>query len=321
MKLQHRHNFTTEAGAAHGAETPASDCLIGFSLLCALLFPLFLMLSSPAHATPDPLLLGIPTVIVGEQQIQLDQLGIYLEKSLHRPVSFVQRRSYQKFLDMFEDGRVDAGWLDGAQYMSNRDKLRPLAVGVWQGKPAYRSYLIVPDNDQTTRSIADLQGKIFGYSDPESNSGHHVPVSEILKLGADPETFFSRTLYTHSHIKLIKAVAAGLVNGARVDGYLYEQMRHYFPGIIARTRLVAQSDDYGFPPMVARANLPEDEYLALRDALLNMHQDAAGRQLLGALGLDRFIPIDPHLYDSTAALYQSIHHSVATRGGVHAKHR
>jgi len=271
-----------------------------------------LLLSGPAQAadTPasdNPLLLGIPTSIVGEQQSRLDRLGVYLQARLHRPVHFVQRRSYMKFLEMFQDVRVDAGWIDGSQYMNHRNTLRPLAVGVWQGKPTYRSYLIVPDNDTSTRSIADLRGKIFGFSDPDSNSSHHVPVSEILLLGADPKTFFSRTMYTHSHVKLIKAVAVGLVSGARVDGYIYEQMRHYFPELIARTRLVAQSDDYGFPPMVARASMPENEYLALCDALLNMHNDAEGRQLLKTLGLDRFTTIPPHLYDSTAALLKSIH--------------
>lgn len=290
------------------AQSITSGRVPDFLMLCIFSCLLMLLPASPAQANPrpTPLLLGISTAIVGEQQAELNQLAVYLEKKLHRPVSLVQRRSYQKFLDMFDDGRVDAGWIDGSQYMNHRNTLRPLAVGVWQGKPTYRSYLIVPDNDTSTRSIADLRGKIFGFSDPDSNSSHHVPVSEILLLGADPKTFFSRTMYTHSHVKLIKAVAVGLVSGARVDGYIYEQMRHYFPELIARTRLVAQSDDYGFPPMVARASMPENEYLALCDALLNMHNDAEGRQLLKTLGLDRFTLIPPHLYDSTAALLKSI---------------
>jgi len=304
------------SGNAQSAIFPAPVYSFWVSTLLVFLSVLLLTLSRPALAdsTNEPLLLGIPTSIVGEQQSRLDRLGVYLQARLQRPVHFVQRRSYQKFLDMFEDGRVDAGWIDGAQYLENNAILRPLAVGVWQGKPTYRSYLIVPDDDTTTRSIADLRGKIFGYADANSNSGHHVPVGEILKLGADPETFFAKTLYTHSHIKLVKAVAVGLVNGARVDGYIYAQMRQYFPALVARTRLVQESEDYGFPPMVARANLPEAEFHALRDALLNMHQDEEGRQLLSELGLDRFIKIDPKIYRSTAELFSTIHPGRSNHG-------
>lgn len=268
-----------------------------------------LLLASNTALAATPITIGLSAVVMGEKQTTIAHWQDYLSARLQRPVSFLQRRDYHEFVNMLDSGQIAAGWIDGSQYLLHPASLRLLAVGVWRGKPTYRSYLIVPDNDTSTRSIADLRGKIFGYSDNHSSSGYHVPVAEILRLHAEPRSFFSRTLYTHSHTKLIKAVADGLVNGARVDSYIYEQMRHYYPAIVARTRLVQQSDDYGFPPIVTRADLPAADFDALQTVLLNMHNDKTGRTLLGELGLDKFIAGNRHLYDSTAALLNEIEHA------------
>lgn len=270
------------------------------------LFALLCLLGNAAVASPQPMQLGLSAVVIGEQQDMILRWKNYLEVHLQRPVNFVQRRTYQEMMEMFRDEKIDAGWICGGPHVRYTSLQRLLAVGVWKGKPFYQSYLIVPERDATTRSMADLRGKIFGYSDPQSNSGHNVPVGEIQRLGADPEHFFSRTIYTYSHRKLVEGVAAGLLDGARVDGYIYDQMAHYFPELIAQTRLVQTSDDYGFPPIVARSSLPAADYRALQDTLLNMQNDKEGQALLAMMGLDRFIAGDEHLYDGIAALLKEI---------------
>lgn len=267
---------------------------------------LVLFLGNTALAAPQPLQLGLSAVMIGEQQDIILRWKSYLEQHLQRPVNFVQRRTYQETMDLFREDKLDAGWICGAPHMRYKSLQRLLAVGVWKGKPLYQSYLIVPKRDKSTRSIADLRGKIFGYTDPLSNSGHNVPVGEIRHLGKDPDKFFSKTMYTYSHRKLVEGVAAGLLDGANVDGYVYEQMQRFFPGLTAQTRLVQISEDYGFPPIVARIGMPDADYRALRDTLLNMHNDNEGRALLAMMGLDKFIAGDEHLYDGVAALMKEI---------------
>lgn len=244
--------------------------------------------------------------MIGEQQDMILRWKVYLEAHLHRPVVFVQRRTYQETIDMFRDDRLDAGWICGAPHVKYGTAQRLLAVPVWKGRPLYQSYLIVPERDTSTRSIADLRGRVFGYSDPLSNSGHNVPIADIRRLNADPESFFSKTMYTYSHRKLVEGVAAGLLDGANVDGYIYEQMKHYFPELVAKTRLVQKSDDYGFPPVVARADLPSADFRHLQDTLLDMQYDQEGQALLSMMGLDRFIAGDERLYDGVTALLNEI---------------
>jgi phosphonate transport system substrate-binding protein len=281
----------------------SSNALAKFILML-----MFVLLGNMARAETQqqPMQLGLSAVIIGEQQEMIQRWRRYLEAHLKRPVNFVQRRTYHETMELFRDEKIDAGWICGGPHVAYPTLQRLLAVGVWKGKPFYQSYLIVPASDTSTRSIADLRGKVFGYSDPESNSGHHVPVDEILRLGESPTNFFGKSIYTYSHRKLVEGVASGLFSGARVDGYIYDEMKRYFPSTIAQTRLVQKSVDFGFPPIVARHNLPNADFLALQSTLLNMQNDEEGRALLVLMGLDRFIAGDEHLFDGIAALLKGI---------------
>lgn len=273
------------------------------------LFILVLILfTGTAWAEPQvkPMQLALSAVILGEQQAMVVRWQKYLEDHLQRPVEFVQRRSYRELDEMLEQGSLDAGWVCGAPYVRHKSSQRLLAVPVWHGEPFYRSYLIVPKRDAGTRSMADLRGKIFAYSDPDSNSGHLVPEGDIVRLGADPKTFFKKTIYTYAHSKSVEAVADGLVDGARVDGYVYEQLGKFYPDLVARTRVVDKSDKYGFPPMVTRANLPEADFKKLQNTLLNMQNDAEGRVLLAAMGIDKFIAGNDKLFDGIVALIREV---------------
>lgn len=269
-------------------------------------FLLLLIWWGMADAAREPMQLGLSSVMIGEQQDMILRWKNYLEAHLKRPIVFVQRKSYQETMDMFRDDRLDAGWICSAPHISYRSLQRLLAVPVWKGRPIYQSYLIVPQSDTSTRSIADLHGKIFGFSDPLSNTGHNVPLAQIRRLHADPEKFFAKTMYTYSHRKLVEAVAVGLLDGANVDGYIYEQMQHYFPELTKQTRLVQKSADFGFPPVVARIDLPADDFKSLQQTLLNMQNDMEGRALLAMMGLDRFIAGDDRLYDGVYKLLREL---------------
>jgi phosphonate transport system substrate-binding protein len=272
-------------------------------LLCFLL----LFIGDVAADTPvQPMRLALSAVFLGERQDVVVRWKNYLEAHLQRPIIFVQRRSYRELTDMLRSGELDAAWICSAPYVSHKSIQRLLAVGVWQGEPLYQSYLIVPKQDGATRSIIDLRGKMFAYSDPESNSGHFVALSEIIKSGADPDSFFSKTLFTYSHRKSVEAVAEGLVDGARVDGYIYDMLYTLYPEMISRTRVVMRSEKYGFPPIVARAGLPKAEFRKIQGVLLNMQNDAEGKALLVSLGLDKFIAGEDRLFDGVATLVSDV---------------
>lgn len=269
-----------------------------------MLWPLAGRAALPAPSSP--LRIGLTPVILDDQAAFLDAWCDDLAARLSRPIEFVQRGSYREIVELLDREKLDAAWLCGYPYVRNEQRLRLVAVPLHRGRPFYRSYLIVPAGDTRSRSLADLRGKVFAFSDPDSNSGHLYTRYSLARLQERPENFFARNFFTWSHRKVVEAVAVELAQGGAVDGYVWEALKRRHPELAARTRVVEQSPEFGFPPIVARVSLPQADYAALRGALLAMQADAAGRALLDQLDLTGFIAGSRGLFDGIARMARAV---------------
>lgn len=224
----------------------------------------------------------------------------YLADRLDRPVTFVQRRSYSEIMDLLESGDVQFAWICGYPYIRRRDPefLSLLAVPVWRGAPLYQSYIIEAATPRrATSALTDLQGRVFAYSDPDSNSGYLVPRDMLVAEGLSPETLFRVSFFTWDHAETVQAVAEGVADAGAVDSYVWEYVEATQPSLAGRTRVIARSDLYGFPPLVARLGVADGIVAGMRDALLGMKNNTEGRRLLDQLALDAFSLQPDSLYD------------------------
>jgi phosphonate transport system substrate-binding protein len=262
-----------------------------------LLSPLTLC-ANHSRAEARGFVFGTTPVILDEQAQFLAAWQIYLEKRLGAPVRFVQRGNYREILALLVDGQIDFAWLCGYPYVRQRKRLSLVASPVYHGAPLYQSYLIVGNEDRATRSIADLQGKVFAFSDPDSNSGWLTPQVELKKQGLEAGRFFGKTFFTWSHRKVIEAVAVGLAQGGAVDGYIWDTLARFHPEITARTRVAWRSERFGFPPIVAGYSASAQMKSLMQEVLKSMQSDAAGRSLLARLNLDGFDAVADTTYAS-----------------------
>lgn len=256
--------------------------------------------STLANETLPALRIGTTPVFLDDHRAFLEAWRGYLEKRLQRSVVFVQRGSYREISDMVVNGKLDFAWVCGYPYVRYKAGMRLVAVPVFKGKPLYQSYVIVPRADTTTKSLLALEGKIYAFSDPLSNSGWLAPQAELKQAGVDPTTFFRKTFFTWAHRKVVEAVADGLAQGGSVDGYVWETLNVLHPQLTARTRVVQKSAEYGFPPIVARQSISPQALDAMRTVLIRMNRDAAGQDLLKRLNLDGFEAGSDALYEDIA---------------------
>jgi len=253
-----------------------------------------------------PLRIGTTAVFLDDQIGFLDQWATYLGLRLNQPVRFVQRASYRQIVRELMEGNIDFAWICGYPFVREEERLRLVAVPVWQGEPRYRSYLIVPREDTVTQSLRDLAGRIFAYSDPLSNSGWLYPQTQLKAMGVDPQRYFGRTFFAWSHRKVVEAVALGFADAGAVDGYVYETLARLHPEITSRTRVVHRSPPFGFPPLVAAPHVDEVDRLRLRSVLLSMSNDAEGHHLLRHLNLDGFTAGNSHLFDGIREAWRQV---------------
>lgn len=275
------------------------------TLLAAALFASCLG-TARAEAAAAPLRIGLTPVFLDDQVAFLTVWRTYLERRVRRQIVFVQRGSYREVVNLLTKGQLDFAWLCGYPYVRHREQMKLLAVPVYRGRPLYRSYLIVPAIDSTTRSILDLRGKVFAYSDPDSNSGYLFTQYSLRQLNEAPASFFAKSFFTWAHRKVVDAVAVGLAQGGAVDGYVWDTLTLSHPELTGKTRIAERSPEFGFPPFVARASLAAEEFKAMQAVLVQMADNAEGAALLKRLNLDGFEAGTPALFDGVAAMFRAV---------------
>jgi phosphonate transport system substrate-binding protein len=222
-------------------------------------------------------------------------------------IELVQRRTYREVNDLLASGQLDAALVCTGGYfdLSRRapGAVEVLAVPVVAGESTYESLVIVPAASRA-RTIADLAGKRFAYTDELSFSGRAYAVWFIRHAGHDPERFFSSVTYTHNHDRSIAAVSRGIVDGAAVHGIIFRHLVERDPELARRVRVLHRSPPFGMMPIVASNRLPPAERDRLRRVLIDLADDAAGAAALEMLHIERFAPAAPGLYDSAARVVE-----------------
>jgi len=246
-------------------------------------------MTSYADNVRPPIRLGLTAVVVTENLRFLDQWSQYLEEKMGRKVELVMRKSYREVMDLLDSGGIDFAWICGFPYIQNREpeSLQLLTVPIYRGEPLYYSYIIVSQNSSYKR-FGDLKGKIFAFSDPDSNSGFLYPLSLMVEKEVRPETFFRQTFFTFNHAETVQAVSEQFADGGAVDSYIWEYLAAFRPDITEKTRIIKKSPSFGFPPIVASLVVKPDTIRLMKNTLENMDQDSIGKSLLAQLKLDGF---------------------------------
>jgi phosphonate transport system substrate-binding protein len=220
-------------------------------------------------------------------------------------VELVQRRTYAEVNDLLAAGKIDAAILCTGGYLELERRspgaTEVLAVPVIDGESTYRSYLVVPAASPA-RSLEDLAGKRFAYTDDLSLSGHLYAAYLLGRIGRDPRTFFGAVQYTGSHDRSIEAVARGAVDGAAVDSLVLDAIVSSRPAVARAVRVIHRSPPFGAAPVVASTRLPPARREQLRAALLALEEDGEGAAALRVVGFDGFRLPPPALYDDAATV-------------------
>jgi phosphonate transport system substrate-binding protein len=243
----------------------------------------------------------------GETFVHYRQLLDYLGDRLGMNVELIQRKTYSEVNELVGDGRIDLAFICSGPYATGKAKygFDLLATPEVQGSHFYHSYLIVNRNS-SIEHLEDLKGKVFAFTDPDSHTGKLVPTHWLAEINQRPESFFGKLIYTYSHDNSILAVAKGLVDGAAVDGLIWEFYQHRNPSLTAATRVIRKSEPFGIPPVVASGSFSPELKELMRKTLLAMHEAPEGRRILAELMIDRFVASREEWYDSIRQLEQKL---------------
>jgi len=257
----------------------------------------------PADQPPrsSPLRVAVGAMVSPKETfIHYRELFEFIGGKIARPVELVQRKTYLEINQLLGRNEIDLAFICSGPYAGGKEAygFHVLAVPQVQGGHFYRSYLIV-NQKQPYQRLEDLRGRVFAFTDPDSNTGRLAPAFWLHQRGERPERFFSKIIYTYSHDNSILAVGRGLVDGAAVDGLVWEYFQSADPELTRPTRIILKSEPYAIPPVVASRDFPQEKRKQIGEILLAMHLEAEGRQILRGLMIDRFIAPPADWFENT----------------------
>ena len=181
---------------------------------------------------------------------------------------------------------------------------------------ATERYHLVVGNGSPLRSLADLKGGVAGrkpvvwsshLDDPRFVSG--VVLAGALRVTAD-DAGDARGVVTAQPLRALRRMKAGEpFEGQPVDAVLLEDAAWVELQKIAsfrdELRALHTSPPLPTPPVVAIGEVDPADVERLRAALLAMHEDAAGRELLGTLQVTGFTAPAPDAMSAAVAAYEA----------------
>lgn len=234
-----------------------------------------------------------------ETFIYYQDLFDYISMKLNYEVEFKQRKTYQEANDLLANNEVDMAFICSLAYVMAKEEntVEILAMPLFNGKPFYQAYIIA-HKSSNIKNFQQFKGKSFAYTDPLSNTGKLYAQKRIKELGFNLETYFSKTMYSNAHDASIQLVSKKIVDGATVDGLIFEYLAKHHPEKVKNIEVIEKSEDFGIPPVVVSKKIDAATKQKLKNIFLNLHKDSIGKQILSKLLIDKFIEGNDANYNS-----------------------
>jgi phosphonate transport system substrate-binding protein len=232
-------------------------------------------------------------------------------------VEFVDDVPWQERERLLGSGEVHAGWICGLTYVHvhkphvSQAGIELLAAPVMAGarylrRPVYFSDVVVR-SDSKIRSFADLRGASWGYNELGSHSGFNIVRFELAQRG-ELSGYFGDVIETGSHQQSLAMIEEGVLDGSAIDSTVLETEVRRRPGLAQLLRVVEIWGPSPAPPWVVSRRLTQDLRQTLRQVLLSMHRDPAGRALLRQACMVRFAGVKDFCYDSIREMASAAQH-------------
>lgn len=222
-------------------------------------------------------------------------LADYTTEALGVETKLFAPADYNGVIQGLLGGTIDMAWLGASSYaatfIQDPEAVEPVLIKVnVDGSIGYHS-IGFARKDAAIASLDDMQGKVFGFGDPNSTSGYLIPSIEIpqYKEGITMESgdYFGEVKFTGGHEQTIVAVNNGDIDGGVTwadgqgnweDGYNSGALRKAVDaGLVDMNDLVQIWKSAVIPegPIVLRKSLPADVKAKMTQLVDELHENDA----------------------------------------------
>lgn len=223
----------------------------------------------------------------------------------------MSRTGYNAEIEAMRNGKLEIGEFGPLGYVLAHQVAKAEAVAAFggaDGKPVtyWASVLTYPASG--IKTIADLRGHSFAFSDAASTSGHLFPAYGLRKGGIDPDKDV-KAIYAGSHTASFEAIYNHKVDAGELNSEQLEsatQRGHYKDGDLV---FLWKSDAIPTDPVAIRGDLPGPFKKKLTDALAHLDLTSlvpADRKIMVGAGITQLVPQPDQAYDGIRDLVKTL---------------
>ena len=239
------------------------------------------------------------------------KVGKLIGDKLGCKVELFVATSYNAEIEAMRNGKLELAEFGPLGYVLAHQVAKAEAVaafGAVDGKPVTYWASLVTYPTSGIKTVADIRGHSFAFSDAASTSGHLFPAYGLRKAGLDPDKDV-KAIYAGSHTASFEAIYNHKVDAGELNSEQLEsatQRGHYKDGDLV---FLWKSDPIPTDPFAVRGNMPDAFKKKLADAVQHldlMSLDPADRKILVGAGITQLVPQTDHSYDLIRDLVKTL---------------
>ena len=240
-----------------------------------------------------------------------EKIGKMIGEKIGCKVEVYVATGYSAEIEAMRNGKLEVAEFGPLGYVLAHQVAKAEAVAAFgnaQNKPVTYWASVVTYPSSGLKTVADLRGHSFAFSDPASTSGHLFPAYGIRKSGLDPDKDVT-AIYAGSHTASFEALYNHMVDAAELNSEQLEsatQRGHYKDGDLV---FLWKSDPIPTDPVAIRGDLPAPFKKKLTEALQHldlMSLDAAERKIMVGAGITQLVPETDSSYDGIRDLVKTL---------------
>ncbi|MGC2411228.1 MAG: phosphate/phosphite/phosphonate ABC transporter substrate-binding protein [Stellaceae bacterium] len=224
-----------------------------------------------------------------------ERVGKLIGDKLGCKVEVFVTTTYNAEIEAMRNGKLEIAEFGPLGYVLAHQVAKAEAVaafGAVDGKPNSYWASLVTYPASGIKTVAEIKGHSFAFSDPASTSGHLFPAYGLRKAGIDPDKDI-KAIYAGSHTASFEAlynhkVDAGELNSEQLESAT--QRGHYKDGDLI---FLWKSDPIPTDPFTVRGDLPAGFKKRLTEVLQTLDLstlDPADRKIMVGTGITRLVP-------------------------------
>jgi phosphonate transport system substrate-binding protein len=245
-----------------------------------------------------------------------EKIGKLISDKIGCKVEVFVATGYNAEIEAMRNGKLELAEFGPLGYVLAHQVAKAEAVaafGSTDGKPVTYWASLVTYPSSGIKTVADIRGHSFAFSDAASTSGHLFPAYGLRKAGIDPDKDV-KAIYAGSHTASFEAIYNHKVDAGELNSEQLEsatQRGHYKDGDVV---FLWKSDPIPTDPFAVHGDLPNGLKKKLTEAVQHldlMSLDPADRKILVGAGITQIVPQTDQSYDLIRDLVKTLNIDLA----------